>query len=77
MARYETIVRNKFIAIEATTFDEFVADVEEHLDMLKRWREQGVQLDPDGVEDDYAVFYTEDREVARKLEFEMESTLEQ
>ena len=38
--------------------------------MLRDWKEMGIKLDPDsGVGDDYAEFYTPNREVAIKAGF--------
>jgi hypothetical protein len=67
------ICRNKFIAIDAKNFDDFIDFVERHLNMLKDWRRRGIMLDSDdGVQDDYARFYTHDPALAAELGFQEE-----
>jgi hypothetical protein len=49
------------IAMHARSFDEFIEALESTVVQLKRWRTSGkVELDPNGVQDDYATFVTYD-----------------
>ena len=43
---------------------------EENLEVLKRWKEKGVKLDPHGGGSSYAIFYTHDEKVAHEEGFE-------
>ena len=62
---YITTWRNKWITAKAGTIDDFISIFEELAEMFRRWKEAGIKLDLDsGIGDDYADFYTEDKEVA-------------
>lgn len=69
--RWEMLWRNKFLCVDAKSFDEFIAIFEESVSELKFLREKGALLDVDsgGIGDDYATFYTEDADLAEKLGF--------
>jgi hypothetical protein len=74
--RFSTIWRNKFITTDAKTIDDFIDTYEAFAEMFIEWKELGVKLDPEGgTEDDYAMFYTCDEEVAKELEFEDDEML--
>lgn len=68
--RYEHVHQNKLNTSSAKNIGDFIAIHEENLAKLRRWAERGVQLDPHGVGDGYAIFYTYDEEVAREEGFE-------
>ena len=62
---YITTWRNKWITSNAGTIDDFISKFEELAEKFRRWKKAGIKLDPDwGVGDDYADFYTEDKEIA-------------
>lgn len=71
MARYEYLWRNKWITSEAETIDDFIETYEGLLAMFKEWRDKGVLLDLEsGIGDDYATFYTDNKDLADELGFE-------
>lgn len=71
--RYETIWRNKFLSITATSFDEMIQMLDDAVETLKEMRKDGIKLDPDGGTcDDYALLYTEDKAIADKYGLEEE-----
>jgi hypothetical protein len=45
-------------------------DHEENLMKLRRWEAKGIQLDPYGVGNGYAIFYTYDEKIALEEGFE-------
>ncbi len=66
-------LRNKWITSRAVTIDDFIKTYEQLADKMKRWKEDGIDLDPDGCAgDDYAQFCTYDERVAIKEGFEEE-----
>ncbi len=57
--------RNKWITAKAGSIDDFISTFEELAAMFRKWKETGIKLDLDsGIGDDYADFYTDDKEVA-------------
>lgn len=62
--------RNKFLCIDATSFEEFIEILESAVTELKDWQEKGVIFTGDGVGDDYAHFITHDPKLADELGFE-------
>jgi hypothetical protein len=72
MTTYETILRNKFLCTDTSTFDEFIEALEQHVAYLKEMREAGVELLPDGIGDDYATFVTSDPKIAETFGMELE-----
>ena len=68
--RYEHVHQNKLNTSGAKTIADFIKIHEDNLLMLKRWESKGIQLDPYGVGDGYAIFYTYDEQVAREEGFE-------
>jgi len=75
--KYTTTWRNKWITSKAGSIDDFIKIYEGLAEMMKRWKAEGIELDPDGsVGDDYAQFYTYNEKVAIKEEFE-EDTFEE
>lgn len=63
---YETLWRNKYLTVEALSFDDMIERLESAVNELKAMRADGVKLDVRGVGDDYARLYTEDGSVAEK-----------
>ena len=62
---YITTWRNKWITANAGSIDDFISIFEELAESFRRWKKAGIKLDTDsGIGDDYADFYTEDKEVA-------------
>ena len=73
--KYVTTWRNKWITANASSIDDFIATYERLAGLMKRWKSEGIILDPDiigGVGDDYAQFCTYDEAVALKEGFEEE-----
>jgi len=68
--RYEHVHPNKLSTAGAKTIADFIRIHEEHLLRLRRWEAKGVQLDPYGVGNGYAIFYTYDEQVATEEGFE-------
>ena len=68
--RYISTWRNKWITSVASSIDDFIQVFEALTDKFKRWKEMGIELDPESsTVDDYAEFYTEDMDVAIKAGF--------
>jgi len=73
--KYIMIWRNKWITAKAGDIDDFINIYEELAKLMKRWKSEGIVLDPDiigGVDDDYAQFCTYDEAIALKEGFEEE-----
>lgn len=70
VVRYEHVHPIKFTAVGARTIGDLIRNMEENLQLLKRWEEKNIQLDPHGVGTSYAIFFTYDEEVAREEGFE-------
>ncbi|MFW9939424.1 MAG: WD40 repeat domain-containing protein [Candidatus Thorarchaeota archaeon] len=71
--KYITTWRNKWLTSEEGSIDGFIKIYEETAELMKRWKAEGIILDPDiigGVGDDYAQFCTYDENVAIKEGFE-------
>lgn len=68
--RYEHVHPNKLNTSSAKTISDFIKIHEEYLEKLKRWEAQGIQLDPYGVGNGYAIFYTYDENIALEEGFE-------
>lgn len=63
--RYETIWRNKFLTVKATSIQE-MADMLEHASvLLRQMAADGIQLEG-GTADDYACLTTYDPRIAEK-----------
>ena len=71
---YECLLRNKFIAIDAKSIDDFISIYENMLDVMKRWKEKGI-IYQHGAEDDYATFITHDETIAKEEGFDDRSDL--
>lgn len=69
MARFCYTWRNKFLAINTESFDEFISVLENAVNTLKEWQSMGIIFTGNGVGDDYAEFMTHDPELANKLGF--------
>jgi hypothetical protein len=70
---FSTLWRNKFIATDATNIEEFRTCLAHAVATLDRWILAGVTLDPtSGIEDDYAVFQTDSKEVALAEGFQLD-----
>jgi hypothetical protein len=61
---YITLWRNKYLAIDAASFDEFRTALADAVALLDRWKALGIELQDDGVPDDYATFYTTSKQIA-------------
>ncbi len=73
--KYITTWRNKWITSNAGSIDDFITTYGQLAENMKRWKEEGIVLDPDiigGIGDDYAQFCTYDEKVAIKEGFEEE-----
>lgn len=65
---YETTWRNKFLTMEAKSFDEMISMLQGAVDTLKEMREAGVQFDPEGgTGDDYVRLFTTDEALAKRF----------
>ena len=72
--RYIRLWRNKFLTVDARSLDEMISILQDATDILKKMRDDGVTLDPDGgTSDDYAYLVTTDPEVARRYDMHDES----
>lgn len=67
---YEYLWRNKFLATDTKSFDEFLAVMESAVQHLRNMKADGVQLREEGVGDDYATFWTTDPIIAKKYGME-------
>lgn len=65
---YEFLWRNKFLCTEAKSFDEFIGILERSVEELKKMRAAGLELEKDGIEDDYAFFVTKDPDLAKEFD---------
>ena len=73
--KYTMTWRNKWITESAGNIDDFIKTYEHLAEMMRRWKSDGITLDPDiigGIGDDYAQFCTYDEKVALKEGFEEE-----
>lgn len=69
---YEYLWRNKWITCDAKSIDDFIKTFEELTKMFIAWKAKGIKLDPESsINDDYAIFYTEDSKVAEQEDFEL------
>lgn len=68
--RYEHVHQNKLNTSGAKTIADFIKIHEDNVEKLRRWESKGIELDPYGVGNSYAIFYTYDEEVAREEGFE-------
>ena len=66
---YETIWRNKWLTAEATSLGEMVHMLEAAAGELREMAAAGVELDTQGMGDDYAFLYTSDPAVAARFGF--------
>lgn len=67
--------RNKWITSDAKTIDDFIRTFEALAKKFKQWKEWGIQLyDDGGVGDDYAIFITDNMDVAIKAGFMFRSS---
>jgi hypothetical protein len=70
-----TIWRNKWITSGAKTIDDVIQTFEALARQFLRWKEWGIELHDDGsVEDDYAIFITNNMDIAIKAGFTFKST---
>ena len=72
MIRYTQTVRNKFLTVDASCLDDFIAAYEHAAKQMREWKAAGIQLEPGTAEDDYATFFTDDPVAAARLGFEQE-----
>jgi hypothetical protein len=68
--RYESVWRNKFLTLDASSIDDLIASLRDASMTLEAMRADGVQLDPTGgTRDDYATLFTFDPAIAKKYDF--------
>jgi hypothetical protein len=70
--RYESVWRNKFLTLEASSIEEMIGSLRSAAARLAAMLADGVQLDPQGTDDDYATLFTYDPEIAKKYDFHPE-----
>lgn len=71
--RYESIWRNKFLTLDASSIEDMIASLRDASIRLEAMRADGVQIDPaDGTGDDYATLFTYDPAIAKKYDFHPE-----
>jgi hypothetical protein len=70
--RYEMIWRNKWLTAEASSLGEMADMLDAAAGELREMAAAGVELDPQGMGDDYAFLYTSDPAVAARFGFEEE-----
>ena len=73
--KYVTTWRNKWLTSKAGSIDDFIKIYEETAELMRRWKSEGIIIDPDIIGnfgDDYAQFCTYDERVAIKEGFEEE-----
>jgi hypothetical protein len=68
--RYEHVHHNKFDTSQARSIADFIKIFEDNLALLRRWEQMGIKLDPHGIGNGYAIFYTYDENIAREEGFE-------
>jgi len=62
--------RNKWITSEAKSIEDFIKAYEHALEVLRRWKQLDIKLEQNsGIMDDYAEFFTYDKENAEKEGF--------
>ncbi len=67
---YVTTWRNKGITSEAESINDFIKVFEDLAKMFSEWKDKGIKLcDNGGISDDYAHFYTDDKDVAIEAGF--------
>ena len=67
--KYITTWRNKWLTSKAGNIDDFIKVYEETAELMRRWKSEGIIIDPDIIGsfgDDYAQFCTYDERVAIK-----------
>jgi len=75
--RYETIWRNKWLTAQATSLGEMASMLEAAAGELREMAAAGVELDTQGMGDDYAFLYTSDPAVADRFGFHEEESGEE
>ncbi len=72
--RYIQLWRNKFLTVDAQNIDDMISVLQDAAETLKKMRDDGVTLDPEGgTSDDYAYLVTTNPEVAKKYDMHDES----
>ena len=67
---YVYTVRNRFLISYAKSIDEFINAFEKMAEKMRKWKELGIKLEINSaIEDDYAEFYTHDKDIAIKAGF--------
>lgn len=65
--------RNKFLTVDANSFDDVIEKLGNAVDLLKRMQADGVEMDPNGgTRDDYIRLITTDPEIAKKYDMHHE-----
>ncbi|MFX1276017.1 MAG: hypothetical protein ACFFBP_15270 [Promethearchaeota archaeon] len=67
---YICTIRNKWITSDATNIDDFIKTYQFLAEKMRNWKKLGIKLDPEsGIGDDYAEFFTSNKDVAIKANF--------
>lgn len=74
--QYSLTLRNKFLTVDAENITDMIESLQSHVNFLKELRDAGIELEH-GQEDDYATFYTEDKEIADRFGFNLEEDWEE
>lgn len=70
---YMMLWRNKFLTVDANSFDDVIEKLGNAVDLLKRMQADGVEMDPNGgTRDDYIRLITTDPEIAKKYDMHHE-----
>ncbi|MHA1725121.1 MAG: hypothetical protein ACTSXH_09825 [Promethearchaeota archaeon] len=73
MKKYFRLWQNKYITANTKNIDDFIEMFESLTQVLKKWKEEGVYLDPDSnIEDDQAIFITTDLQFANEGGFKQD-----
>lgn len=70
MKTYELLWRNKFLTIDAKSFDDIIKGLESAVKILKEMKKTNKITYDGGADDDYARFITTDKGIADKFGFE-------
>ena len=77
MVKYFRIWQNKKITSGAKNIDDFIEIFENHTHILKKWKKEGVYLDPNSnIYDDHATFFTTNLQNANEEGFKQEESEE-
>lgn len=73
MKKYFRLWQNKELTRNAKNIDDFIEIFESFTQVLKKWKEIGIYLDPESnIEDDQAIFYTTNLQIANEGGFKLD-----